>query len=116
MDVYTFQLGKWRKVQALPGVKIIDTTVRTGYAQVAPTWDMVLGSKSGVLTPEDYTSQHYEILRTSRGLNPRFWDALFRLEQVALGCYCKAGAFCHRHLLKQYLMEHTNALDKGELE
>ena len=100
----------------MAGVKLIDTTVRSGYAQVAPTWAMVEGIKDNTLPQEDYTRQYYDILRSSRELNPRFWDALFRLEQIALGCYCAPGTFCHRHLLKDYLLQHTNASYKGEIE
>lgn len=116
MKIYTFQLGKWRKVKALGGVRIIDTTVRSGYKPLAPTWEMVQGVKAGLLSEESYTQQYYEILEYSRKTYPRFWAALFEQPAIALGCYCKAGDFCHRHLLKDYLLQQISATDDGEIE
>ena len=104
MDVYTYQIAKWRVVKALDsGILLLDTTVKSGYAQVAPTWEMVLGSKDGTVSEENYTRQYYDILDYSRRVNPNFWASLLRLEKVALGCYCARGKFCHRHLLVEYL-------------
>lgn len=31
--------------------------------------------------------------------NPDKWRAVVRGGPVAIACYCKAGKFCHRHLL-----------------
>lgn len=115
MDVYTYQIAQWRKVKALPGVVVIDTTVRSGYKQVAPSWDMVTGYKNGTVSQEIYTRQYYDILEHSRQVNPRFWASLLKLESVALGCYCRAGEFCHRHLLVQYLSQLTALNYLGEI-
>ena len=116
MDVYTYQIAKWRVVKALDsGIVLIDTTVKTGYKQVAPTWEMVMGSKDGSVSPENYTRQYNEILDYSRQVNPRFWGSLLRLEKVALGCYCAPGKFCHRHLLVDDLRKLTDVKYVAEI-
>lgn len=115
MDVYTYQIAKWRLVKKMEGVKAIDTTIKTGYKQLAPSWSMVLGYKDNSLSPEKYTELYHDMLERSRALHPAFWEALFRQEKIALGCYCKPSTFCHRHLLVAYLVAHANANYKGEI-
>lgn len=115
MDVYTYQIAKWRLVKKMEGVKPIDTTVRSGFKQLAPTWAMVMGFKDKTLTEEKYTRMYDEMLERSRELHPAFWEALFRLEKIALGCYCKPETFCHRYLLVAYLEKHAKASYKGEV-
>ncbi len=108
MDVYTYQIAKWRLVKALDsGIVVIDTTVKSGYSQVAPSWDMVMGHKAGTVSDEKYTQMYHDILDYSRQVNPNFWGSLLRLEKIALGCYCSPGKFCHRHLLVNYLRQLT---------
>ena len=104
MEIYTYQIAKWRVVKAHDsGILLLDTTVKSGYKQVAPSWEMVLGSKDGSMSEEKYTALYHDILDYSRRVNPNFWASLLRLEKVALGCYCARGKFCHRHLLAKYL-------------
>lgn len=116
MEIYTYQIGKWRKVKAMEGVKAIDTTVRTGFKQLAPTWSMVLDYKRGELSEQKYTQMYHKLLECSRELHPEFWKALYRLEKIALGCYCAPDAFCHRILLKDQLLKHTDAKYLGEIK
>lgn len=115
MEVHTFQMAKWRKVKKMEGVKFIDTTVKTGFKELAPTWAMVLGYKDNSLSPEKYTQMYHLMLERSRETHPAFWEALFRQKKIALGCYCKPDTFCHRYLLVAYLEEHANANYKGEI-
>lgn len=116
MEIYTYQLARWRAVKALDsGIVLIDTTVKSGYSQVAPTWEMVLGSKDGSVSEESYTRQYYAILDYSRRVNPNFWGSLLRLEKVALGCYCASDKFCHRHLLAAYLGRLTTVTHLAEI-
>lgn len=116
MELYTYQIAQWRVVKALGSdIVIIDTTVKSGYSQLAPTWDMVTGIKQGRITEEKYTRLYYRILDYSRRVNPNFWDSLLRIEKVAIGCYCSRGKFCHRHLLAEYLGRLTTVKHVAEI-
>ncbi|QVD49091.1 hypothetical protein LUCX_21 [Xanthomonas phage vB_XciM_LucasX] len=101
--VFTIQVGKWRLAKDRD-IKMMDTTVKSGYSLFAPTWDMVLGIKQGSMTEEEYTELYWRILNQSWKQNQQKWmDFLKDDDQYALACYCKAGAFCHRHLLIKFL-------------
>lgn len=115
MKVYTFQLAKWRALKA-QGIPYLDTTVKSGAIQVAPLWEMALGVKAGTLSPEEYTRRYNEILEYWFFADPLFWEWLISHEVIALGCYCKSGDFCHRHLLVQYLKRITAVEDLGEIQ
>lgn len=114
MKLYTFQLAKWRMVKAL-GVPRLDTTVKSGCWQVAPSWEIVLGVKRGEITQEEYTRRYYEMLEYNLSRDPVFFHNLMQEEVVALGCYCRKGAFCHRLLLVEFLKRHTDVEYLGEL-
>lgn len=100
MELYTVQLGQWRLCKTL-SIPMIDTTVRSGDLTFAPTWEMVLASKGGTLSQEDYTEQYLARMRVSLKQNEARWLEVARLECCALACYYKAGAFCHRRILAQ---------------
>src|SRR5258708_14303563 len=82
-----------------------DITVKsaTGIGRLlAPTWAMVGGVKHWqgykALTPAQYTTLYYDLLRSRfRADRPSFLDLVQR-ERLVLLCFCPAGAFCHRHL------------------
>lgn len=79
----------------------MDTTVKSGFSIFAPTWDMVMDHKGHRITDEEYTRLYYERMNASWKANREKWMETLRMEEpVALSCYCKAGCFCHRYLLK----------------
>lgn len=103
MDLFTAQMSKWRQLKAA-NIELIDTTVKTGEATWRPTWDMVMASKSGELSNEDYTRLYLEMMRESYRANPAEWDRLLlSTGPKAIACYCAPGHFCHRHILKDIL-------------
>lgn len=95
-------MAQWRRCKAL-GVELIDTTVKSGDPVFAPLWDMVRAVKAGEITEVDYTEQYHSLMRASWKKNRAQWEALLSKDKIAIACYCKAGAFCHRHLLVEYL-------------
>ena len=98
MKLYTGQISLWRQLKK-QGRVYIDTTVKTGVVAFAPTWDMVLGVKSGSMTEKEYTRQYFDLMDLKQVLYSQDWDELLRHSEVTLLCYCKSGDFCHRHLL-----------------
>lgn len=111
---YTYQVSQHRRLKER-GVPLIDTTVKSGYVQVAPRWDMVLGHKRGQLSDAAYTDQYHELLDYWWFQDPDFFHWLLAPPVIALGCYCRPGAFCHRHLLAAFLSTVSDRPIIGEL-
>lgn len=86
----------------------LDVTRKTGTglgANFAPTWEMIMGHKSGAIDDATYSERYFEILDA---LPESIFQELHRygLEQggrLVLQCYCASGKFCHTILLIQYL-------------
>jgi uncharacterized protein YeaO (DUF488 family) len=119
VNVYTVQIGQWRKVKAL-GLEMYDTTVRSRNPYVAPTWDMVLGHKSGEITDAEYTFEYLLMMEKSVRDHHAWWMEFIRRENIVLACYCKSGRFCHRYLLKDIVKQLCDEndlvfVDKGEI-
>lgn len=104
MKFYTTTVYSWRKIKKL-NIAFIDTTVKSGNKLFAPTWPLLAKYKSGEIDAEEYTKVFYELMRDSYKNHPEEWDALFEHDILALACYCKAGNFCHRLLLKDILLK-----------
>lgn len=105
MDLYTAQ---YRYV----GEDRLDITVK-GQDPIgkflAPTWDMVLSLKRSIPGTDEYTEQKYteDYLRMLANTPPQHqwvWDLVLGHKSITLVCFCPSGAFCHRYLLKEYLL------------
>lgn len=101
MKIYTIQMSKWRKAEKL-GVPFKDITVKSGDKLFAPTWDFLMEYKQD-LDEEKYISKYIPLIRESYKNNKDKWVELCNMGSVAVACYCKAGEFCHRHLLVDIL-------------
>lgn len=69
---------------------------------LAPTWALVNAYKGKdgyiAISPQEYTERYLAMLRARYATTkPLFLDIL-RRDEVVLLCYCRVGAFCHRHL------------------
>lgn len=99
MHLFTIQLANWRVARAR-NIEIVDTTVKSGGALFSPTWDIVMASKEGRITPQEYTEQYRQLMLSSWNNNRDAWRAFVRREEpLAIACYCPPDQFCHRHLL-----------------
>lgn len=107
LELYTVQLGNWRKANAR-GIILVDTTVKSGEPAFAPTWDMVLGHKNGTLSDDEYTARYKAMMEHSMHVNPAQWNELLNQTVVALACYCSPGKFCHRHLLREIVLKEAD--------
>lgn len=120
MIIHTVQMAKWRKAKER-NIPFLDTTVKSGNDAFAPAWDMVMGIKQGRLSEEDYRQQYIDMMRESWEHRRLEWEKVLQMDQVALACYCPAGKFCHRHILKEILMKiqqqrGVEVIDGGEVE
>ena len=116
LQLCTLQMATRHKfIKAYPEGVFLDTTVKSGEKRLAPTWQMVLRHKEGGLDDETYTQMYRLRMRDSLKTFPEFWRSLLPLQGEAkllgLACYCRAGHFCHRHLLQRILTRY--ALSNG---
>lgn len=115
MEVYTYQLSQWRKVRDL-GVPYMDTTIKSGDWMLAPTWDLLTAYKYNGGTEAEYTEGYNRLLEERLIEFPEYFSELFNIEVLAVGCYCRHGKFCHRHLLVKFLEKHTECVYRGEIK
>lgn len=107
MILHTIQMSQWRMAKERK-ILLVDTTVKSGHKECAPTWEMVRLIKN---TTEDdreenelaYTKKYKALLIKSYKENPMFWISLIDNPEVAIACYCKADSFCHRYILKEFI-------------
>jgi len=105
MRVWTIQMAKWRMLR-LTEVHLIDITVKSGIKALAPSWDLLQRYRSDPASMEQtYREEFAELMVKSQSEHPEIWDDLLKMESIALACYCKAGKFCHRHLVADLLVE-----------
>lgn len=82
------------------GYPVLDVTVKSGDKTFAPTWDLLMRYKNGVIDKDRYTAEFTTLMRESYRINPNRWHEVCRVDSLIIACYCRAGIFCHRHLLK----------------
>lgn len=114
MIVHTFQIGKWRKVDLLD-IPRLDITIKSGEWLLAPTWSLLMTYRTGDINAEQYTEVYNALLEERYALYPEYFKDLTQRTTVALGCYCKAGVFCHRLLLVEFLKSITGVEYAGEI-
>ena len=105
LRIYTAQMGK-RFQLAKEGRAILDTTVKTGDRRLAPSWDFLVEYKSSPRSPADqarYRELYLNKLKAMHHQTPDVLLDLLKRDEVILTCYCPAGQFCHRHILKEIL-------------
>lgn len=102
--IYTTQVTK---ADGVPRslARTLDITVKSGHPAFAPTWDMVMGVKSGTLSETEYTIQYNALMRKSMEVNRKVWVEVLKQPAVAFMCYCGHNKFCHRHLLAARFIE-----------
>jgi len=108
MDLMTIQLSKWRLARNRD-ITVMDTTVKSGFSIYRPSWDMVMGYKSGQLTWDEYTQQYYQKMNASwkdPKERPLWLATIESTEPTAIACMCRyegPETHCHRFLLKDIL-------------
>ena len=109
MDVFTVRLSNWR-VAVDRGIRVVDATFKGGHPFFAPQGPMVWALKDGRISEEEYARQYRQLMNQSVQQNQLGWDEFlmqFHDKQVAIGCFCAPGEFCHRHLLIPMLAKYA---------
>lgn len=115
MELYTYQLINVEKVRS-KGVFYMDTSIKSGDWMLAPTWDLLMLYKKELITDAEYTDAYNALLEARLIEYPEYFKDLFNIDVIALGCYCRPGKFCHRHLLVAFLDKHTETIYRGEIK
>ena len=91
---------------------VLDVTVKNadGIAKLfAPTWEMVMASKKGHITWEEYTEQYIALMRERYQQNEQRFIDVCEAGEVVLLCFCKNSVMgekrCHRYLLADILVQ-----------
>lgn len=106
MKIYTIQLAKWRKAKTL-GIPHLDTTSKSGVEELAPGWAIVFPYKNNEIDDKEYERLYNIRLDMLSQRHQEYWESLIKQETVCLACYCRAGFFCHRHLLAKYIKRYA---------
>lgn len=105
VEIYTIQIKVAQKLGLVNDENYLDTTVKSGDPSFAPTWKIVMGVKKGAISEDEYTAEYLQLMEKSYNKNPQRWQQVLDREKVILACYCRAGIFCHRHLLTDLFVE-----------
>jgi hypothetical protein len=98
LRIYTGEVGKYR------GPHGLDVTARSGDPVFAPSWEIVMGSKSRRITRERYIAEYERLLRGQFKANLGRVEEVLSQPSVVLLCYCDwRKEFCHRRHLATVL-------------
>ncbi len=120
ISVWTMQMGRRWQAKA-EDIHVLDITVKSGVRMFAPDWNSVLSYKNHEIGELEYANRYNHRMLRSQQTNPEAWDKILTAHpRVALACYCRPGAFCHRHLFRTLMKDYLTAknvevIDMGEL-
>lgn len=120
MEIYTGQMNIGKRNNLPVGITIMDITVKSGIKAFAPTWDILMEYKESG-DEARYRERFRHHMTESLTLNRPEWIEALKQEKVLLLCYCRAGKFCHRHIIAEYfarVREHLGqeTIIKGEIQ
>ncbi len=91
------------------GIEMINITAQSAiypWTIFAPSWNLVNSYKQKAVTEKEYTDIYTEQLRKEYRKNRILFEQIISKAltgNIALACYCPAGEFCHRLILKNVL-------------
>lgn len=97
-NLWTIQISNWRLARE-KDIFLLDITAKSGIQAFAPSWENLTAYKAGLMSQSEYTSRYYDKIISSAEININSWYRFAEKDSVALACYCRAGEYCHRHLL-----------------
>jgi len=104
------KLPKLSETEPNTGTVVLDVTAKFGVGigkLFAPTWQMVMGVKSGEMSLAAYAARYRDIYLAARasGAVQRLFDLTRDCEELILLCFCSDGRFCHTLLLAAWLRQ-----------
>ena len=81
----------------------------------APSWELLKDCKAGLVMQKQYEERYIAEQRASVKENTHVWRWFFQKERIVVCCYERFGDFCHRHVLREYILPRLGAIDCGEI-
>jgi hypothetical protein len=75
------------------------------YKPLCPNWNLVSNYKSRLITKEEYIKEYYD--NNLNKLDPLIVFGDLGMNSILL-CYEKAGDFCHRRLIAEWLQKYLD--------
>lgn len=107
LDIWTSQIAYRQRGNEL----VVNSTAGsgTGVGDVfSPGWELVMASKRGEISWEEYTERYIALLREKWQTHRSAFEEVCKAGEIVLVCYCgrkKAGKKCHRYLLADALLK-----------
>lgn len=109
--IYTSYFAKEKKIRSLGYIPISITCkppkwwTGLSFDLVGPPKDLLEGYKSGNISQEEYTKIYNKYLEDNKDLILSTIKSTYIRDDITIVfvCYEKAGSFCHRHLLSDFL-------------
>jgi len=80
----------------------------------APTWKMVMGTKNGTMTEDEYVQQYVKIIdRVPVNILKQLFDFADKHGSITFVCFCPEYAFCHRNILTRILVDRVHSAQYG---
>ena len=79
----------------------------------APSKAIVYGYLYKGMSKEQYTAEYRRLMSISWQQYNGIWQQVWAMPEVTFVCFCRAGEFCHRLILKDMFVE-VGAEDGGE--
>lgn len=97
------------------GQRVLNTTIKSGTglgAVFAPTWKMVMASKQGKLSWQEYIEEYTTLMRQRYVDNPAAFLEALSSDELIVCCYCRDThntiKHCHRYILVEILEKVAN--------
>jgi len=99
---------KLARIGEVRGQNVIDITVKNNRNHVlAPTWELVMGFKSGEISWEEYKEKYIALLNQRFKTRQKEFEVLIQMarsnETFWFVCFCRNENFCHRKLAKEFI-------------
>lgn len=107
VEVWTCRVQDHRKLKE-KGIDWLDATFKSGNPIFAPTRDLVMGYKRGEITEGRYKVEYRRQMEESARRHFNAWLDVLDADRIVIGCYCRRGDFCHRHLLAKLFLAFAN--------
>ena len=116
IDFFTAQMNVGKALKGRDDYRFIDTTFRSTDVLgqlLAPTEEMVKGVKYRGMSERAYRHQYISRLKSN---SAEITEQLSGESNVLVfACYCGVDCFCHRHLLRDWLLARVGGCFLGEL-
>ena len=111
--IYTSNFAKYKKYKnEYKGVAIVRYAPKwwdgENIPELSPSSELLAKYKLGKIDDEEFKKQYFNQLDNVEHLD----SILTNLDNKVLLCYCAKESFCHRHILREYLLEKKQILSQ----